>query len=88
MNRQLGFAPHGFHQVPVEIRIQKRVRLGILQVLQMQPLPREVRGQRLRFGVRQHAAHLLLQRGLLLEFSFARQRDQLIVGSAAPKEVG
>ena len=61
-------------------------RIDALQVTQEEPLAGEVRDQRLRFRVRQHAPDLLLQDDGIFEFALRRHIQQFVVRDAAPEE--
>ncbi len=87
IEEQLGFPLHRLRQVGIEIWIKIRIRLGILQILQVQPLGGKIGRQSLRLRICQHAPHLLLQRLPFVKFPLARQSDEFVVGRAAPKKV-
>src|SRR5260370_38519149 len=66
----------------------KMDRIGdlVLQVPQVQPLPGEVGHQPLALGVGEHAPHLSLERGAVVEATLARGVKQLVVGNRTPEE--
>ena len=54
----------------------------------MEPLRREVRDERARSRIGEHAPHLLLEHARLMQLSRNRHVQQLIVWNAAPEEEG
>ena len=58
------------------------------QVAQVQPLRREIAGQRFGTRIGQHAPHLLLEHAGPPELAAFRQRQQRLVGRAAPNQEG
>ena len=73
-------------QVVVEVGEGARVGRDGVEVPQVQPLRREVRGQGLGAGVGQHAPHLGPQHVGVAQAARRRHVDQLVVGQAAPQE--
>ena len=59
-----------------------------LDVAQMQPLPGEIRDERVGPRVGKHALHLLQQHRGISQPAPLREVEQLIVGNAAPQEKG
>ena len=76
----------GLAQVVVEVREDVRVGLEASQVAQVQPLAGEVAAQGARALVLEHAPDLLFEHGRILQLAGRRDRQQLIVGNAAPDE--
>ena len=85
---QFHFVLVGRPQVVVEIGKQIHHRLATLERPYAQPLASEVGDQRFRFRIRQHAPHLLVEYGWILELALCSQVDQFVVGNAAPQEKG
>ena len=81
-----GLLPHGLAQIVVEIGEDLRIGRRVLQISQEQPLLGEIVDQGVGALIGQHALHLLLQHGVLVQFSLRRQIQQLVVGRAAPQE--
>ena len=71
----------------VEVGKHALVGRGDFQVAQLQPLAGEVLDQRLRLGVGQHPLDLPLEVVALAQRAAPGQREQLVVGHAAPQEV-
>ena len=80
---QLRLALERLAQIAVPVG---RIRPGILQVAEQQPLAGEVVDERLRPRIRQHAAHLLFERRRILQRAASRLGQQLLVRDAAPEE--
>ena len=86
-DEQLGLAPEGLQQRLVVVRVAVRVDHHLLDAAQVEPLSREVAHQRvLGPGIGQHAAHLLFQDRRIGELPPLGQRQQAVVGDAAPQE--
>ncbi len=86
VHEQLGLAPEGLPQVVVEVRKQAHVGRHRVEIAQVQPLRREVRHERARPFVGEHAPHLLLEHGGLSQLPRRGHRNQLVVWNAAPQE--
>ena len=83
---ELGLAPERVAQVVVEVGELVGVGRDVLQVADVQPLPREVLHQRVGVRVGQHAPHLRLEHRRLAQASRRGQIEQRVVGHAAPEE--
>ena len=88
VEEQLGLADQ-----PLPQRLVERQRIGIAgthrgvgEIAQLQPLAREVTGQRRRPGVGDHPPDLPLELGRIGEPPRVRRRQQRVVGQAAPQE--
>ena len=86
VEQQLHLAAHRLPQRIVEVGIDHRQRADALHPAQVQPLPGEIDRQRLGARILQHAAHLPLQRGRILQLALARERQQLLVRTRAPEK--
>ena len=83
-----GFFLHRLAKVVVEIREGFKIRIGALEIAQVQPLLGEVGDERLRARIGQHPLDLLLQHDRVLQLALARERQQLLVREAAPEKEG
>src|ERR1019366_1228094 len=83
---QLRFLAEPLAQIVVEVRKQIGIGQDVRNIAQMQPLAREIRYERFRFGIRQHAANLGFEYRRITQRSLDRCAEQLIVRNAAPKE--
>ena len=77
---------HRLPKVVVEIGEGFQIRNGVLEIAQVQPLLGEVGDQRLRSRVCQHPLDLLFEHGGIFQLALARERQQLVVGKAAPEK--
>ena len=85
VEEQFRLAAHRGGEVVVEIRIEVRIGMNLLDVLQSQPLRGESRSERIGPRIGQHAPSLLLKcRAGQLPLS--GQREQLLIGRRAPQE--
>ena len=87
VEEQLGFAAHGLQQIAVEVGIEEQIRLRVVQVAQIQPLPGETGGQRVGAWIGEHALHLLLQHRLVRQLTLTGQVQKLLIRRAAPQKV-
>ena len=85
---ELRFATHGLSQRFVKVGKPVRVGLSALQIPQLQPLPGKIFHQGLGPGIPEHPLNLLSQDSRIVEFGSLGQAEQLVVGQAAPEEVG
>ena len=85
-DEQFGFLAERLAQVLVELREQIRIRDGIAQVAELQPLAGEVLDEGLRARIAQHAAHLRLEHAAVAQRSLGGAVEQLVVRDAAPQE--
>ena len=85
-DEQLRFHRHRFAQVLVEFGIQLRVGDEAGDLAQLEPSRREPLDERVRARIAQHAAHLLLEHGGILQLAARGDTQQLFVGNAAPQE--
>src|SRR5438094_578652 len=86
VEEQLRLALVGFGELVVEPRKQQRVGVQFLDVLQPEPLRREARRQRVGFRIAEHATHLLLQHGRLVQRAAVGDFDELSVRHRVPQE--
>ena len=75
-------------QVLIEVRKGGRIRLYSRDIAQEQPLTSEILHQRVRSRIGQHAPDLALQARRVAELAALGDREQLVVGYAAPQEEG
>ena len=73
-------------QIVVEVDELRRQRRHVAEVPEIQPLPCEVRRERRRLGIGQHAPDLRAQHTRFAEFGTARDLQQLVVRNPAPQE--
>ena len=73
-------------QLVVPVGIEDAVGRGRRQVAQIEQLLGEVRDQRVRPRVGEHAPHLLLEHASAAQPPLRRDGDQLVVRNAAPQE--
>ena len=88
LEEQLGLALEALAQALVELGEDVRIGLLLREIAQVEPLPGEIRDQRFGARIVQHAPHLLVQHGGVLQLALLRQVQQLVVGNAAPQEEG
>ncbi len=86
VEEQLRLARHRRHQVHVEVGILIAVGPHLLQVLQVQPVGREVGRKRLGARVGEHPPHLLLEHRRVAQLPGGGQLHQFLVRVAAPQE--
>ena len=67
LDQELGLLPQRVAQIVVEIRERRRIRLDTRDVAQEQPLPGEIRHERLRARIGEHALHLRFEHGFVLQ---------------------
>jgi hypothetical protein len=77
---------HHVREVVVEVRIEVRIRLHLVDVLQTQPHRRKALAERLGLRILQHAAHLAIEHGRVVEPSLGGDGQQFLVGHRAPQE--
>ena len=85
-DEQRRLPPERLHQVLVELGIDRRFGLHVVQVAQMQPLRREVAHQGLAARIGQHAPHLAAEHRGVRQRSTLGNVEQLLVGDAAPQK--
>src|SRR5262249_41415702 len=85
-DEELGLLLEGLAQVVVEIRERIGVGLDRVHVANEEPLAEEIRDERVRLRIRQHPAHLALERGRVLQLAAFRRGQQRLVWNAAPQE--
>ncbi len=86
VEEELHLPADGRAQRRVERGIRVRVRVEARCVAHTQPLEREIRRQRLRTRIGEHAPHLRLERLRRAQLVLLRQRQQLLVWNARPEE--
>src|SRR6266496_3395054 len=85
---KLGLLEHRRAEGFIEGGEQAGVRRGGFQAAQFQPLAGKVINQGVRFSVLQHPANLRFQDRLFVQLILPSLLEQLVVGHAAPQEVG
>ena len=83
---QLSFTLHGIHEALVRVRIVARIGRPLAQVAQVEPLRREVPGERLGPLVRQHPANLRLEHSGIAQLAGGGEPQKRLVRRAAPQK--
>ena len=86
VEERLGFLPHVGGEVVVEVWIEIRIGMVLVDVLQPQPLRGESRAERFGAPVGEHAAGFALEPSGCRQLTTARRRKQRIVRRLAPQE--
>ena len=86
LEEQLRLAAERGAQVVVEVGKQRRVGGRRAQVAQIQPLAPEILDERLRARIVEHPRHLPVDLVRVVQPPLRGQRNQLLVGRAAPEE--
>ena len=77
LEEQFGLVLEALAQVLVKLGEDVRIRLLLLQIANVEPLPGEIRDQRVGARVVEHAAHLRLQHGGIPQLALFGQVQQL-----------
>src|SRR5437763_1609119 len=85
---QFGLLEHGGAKSFVKAREKLRIRRSVFQAAQFQPLPGKIRDQGVRFAILEHAPHLCIQNRLFMQLALPGLLEKLVIGHAAPQEVG
>ena len=81
VEEELRLADHRVRERRVELRIEPRVGMDLVEILQPQPLRREPCRERRRARIGEQAARLLLEPGRRAQRALRCRRDQLVVCS-------
>src|SRR5690606_8583719 len=68
------------------VREDVRIRIDLVQALQIEPLKHEVARERARARVREHPLHLRLEHGRIAELAADRELEQLLIRNRVPEK--
>ena len=86
LEKQFRLATHRLPQVVIEVGKQSAIRRDGFQVSQIQPLPREVRHERLCSRIGKHPPRLPREHFWLTQHVARGDLQQFVIGNAAPEE--